>query len=220
MTTPIRSNPKGYGIHSPFAFNLVTAVLFPGQSSDSLMRKDHPEKKSLTRVSTLLFRLLEFFVPRRIILAGNPTDRIDTGDLEMALDYYSEISPSSLSSKHLWLLPEAGVPPVQALPEDLVRESDAFSARALQTGPEYSLTAGDFVIVTGSWMPGLLAGNEMIESVCFFSDLGHPRALTNFKKLGEKCNVSQTYELNSCGIVIFNPKFQKEDFVIKGKKSY
>jgi hypothetical protein len=41
-----------------------------------------------------------------------------------------------------------------------------------------------------------------------------------FKKLKIQDNVTQTYELNSCGIIIFNPKFQKQDFVIKGKKSY
>ena len=58
------------------------------------------------------------------------------------------------------------------------------------------------------------------ESVWFLFDIQQNEMREFYENLILNVQVTQTYELNSCGIVIFNPKFQKQDFVIKGKKSY
>ncbi len=78
----------------------------------------------------------------------------------------------------------------------------------------------DFVI----WKDEVPEDYEIVqnisEAVWLIIGVHHREMQIFFKKLKIQDNVTQTYELNSCGIIIFNPRFQKQDFVIKGKKSY
>lgn len=71
----IRSNKKGFGIHSPFVYNLVTNVLFVPAGYyifDEIekLEKSKQEKFQLKR----LFRLLNFFQPGNVCFDDNLSD--------------------------------------------------------------------------------------------------------------------------------------------------
>lgn len=59
---------KGYGIHSPFAFNLITQILYSSYSyyafSDILKKVGHDPEKEINQIS---FRLVNHFKPNNIL---------------------------------------------------------------------------------------------------------------------------------------------------------
>ena len=129
----------------------------------------------------LMFRLLKFFTPQKILIAG-------TG--------------------HLGL---------QEAIKKLMMPLQPVATTVLQN---FHPADKDFVIWNGGVPEYFEIPGNISEAVWFISEIHHPEMQIFFKKLKIQDNVTQTYELNSCGITIFNPKFQKQDFVIKGKKSY
>lgn len=69
----IRSNKKGFGIHSAFVYRLVTSVLFPQANfyifdEIDALKTDSDEKDSIK----LIFRLLNYFQPNEILYCGKP----------------------------------------------------------------------------------------------------------------------------------------------------
>ena len=67
----IRSNKKGFGIHSPFIYRLVTEILFPHADFYAFeeidrLKKEINERKQLTT----LFRLLNHFQPKTVMWIG------------------------------------------------------------------------------------------------------------------------------------------------------
>ena len=179
---PVISNPKGYHIHSPFAFHLVTRILFPQpDNTDSHERGKLFSENHDQNVNLLLVRLFKFMNPGRAIF-----------------------------------------------PRDGFFEVEAF-ARSLGTiienwAPDmpghYHMLSGDFVILNETQIPALEIKPGAKNVVWFITGIQGSELREYFKNLKKDAQVSQTYELNSCGIVIFNPEFQKENFVIKGKNSY
>ncbi|MFZ5429718.1 MAG: hypothetical protein ACOZDD_05755 [Bacteroidota bacterium] len=182
MIRPVKSNPKGFGIHSPFAFNLVTRVIFAGQRRSRWfagwlgIRRDRN-----LEIRELLLRLLTFFRPERVLV------------------FNSEVVVSSL------------------FPADLPGNPTLVYVRS---GEVVSTLPGDFIYLPEGEITGPEFHSGQSDKILFLADIRHAPGREYFKKLVNDGNVSQTYELNSCGIAIFNPKFQKENFVIKGKNSY
>jgi hypothetical protein len=66
---PIRSNPAGHHIHSPFAFHLVTEVIFNEKE-----RSEPDLKESWKRWMVIKYGLIsgymKFFAPQKILIAG------------------------------------------------------------------------------------------------------------------------------------------------------
>jgi hypothetical protein len=179
---PIRSNPAGHHIHSPFAFHLVTEVIFnEKETSEPDLLEFTGREKDGNHKYGLMFRLLKFFAPQKILIAGT------------------------------------GHPGLQEAIKKSLLPLQPVVTKELQN---FHPADQDFVI----WNSGVpeefeIPGN-ISEAVWFIPDIHHPEMQFFFNKLKIQDNVTQTFELNSCGIIIFNPKFQKQDFVIKGKKSY
>jgi hypothetical protein len=71
----IRSNKKGFGIHSPSVYHLVTQVLFP-PGKESLL--EQPGKLSMNKNEKeelkLVFGLLHFYQPSKVLYCGEPSD--------------------------------------------------------------------------------------------------------------------------------------------------
>ena len=179
---PIRSNPKGHHIHSPFAFHLVTEVIFnekdmPGSDFLEFAGRERVDQP----VYSLMFRLLKFFAPQNIIIAGT------------------------------------GHPGLQEAIKKLLLPLQPVVTTELQN---FHPAGHDFVIWKKEFPEYFEIAENISDAVWFIPEIHHPEMQILFKKLKIQDNVTQTYELNSCGIIIFNPKFQKQDFVIKGKKSY
>ncbi len=179
---PIRSNPAGHHIHSPFAFHLVTEVIF---NEKDMPESDFLEYNGRERVDQpvygLMFRLLKFFTPQSILIAGTGHPGLQEA-IEKSLLPQQPVVTTELQNFH---------------PADK-----------------------DFVIWNGGVPEDFGITGNISEAVWFIPEIHHPEMQIFFNKLKIQDNVTQTYELNSCGIIIFNPKFQKQDFVINGKKSY
>lgn len=169
----------------------------------------------------VLLRLLEFFKPGRVILVYNTRKAQES----MPLGSLSPDAPSLLN--RLDDDAAAGFPVFsrKLRSEALVRKIAEFSnaekwIRLDDSNTPLPFEDNDFLIITGHPLPEVKLTHNAAEMVCFFSDLSTFESRQCFKKLGNDRNVSQTFEFNSCGIAIFNSKFQKENFVIKGKNSY
>lgn len=72
----------GYGVHSPFAFELITNVFYektPYYAYEELKQKESSGKKlgkTSRKVKRLLFRLVNRFQPQRIVDVGLPSSAI------------------------------------------------------------------------------------------------------------------------------------------------
>ena len=72
----------GYGVHSPFAFNLITKLFYektPYYDYATLAEREHREGNHMwrcaerTKVKRLLFRLVNWAQPHTVVAAGRPT---------------------------------------------------------------------------------------------------------------------------------------------------
>ena len=179
---PVRSNYKGRHIHSPFAYHLVSEVIFiKTEFADEDWHIDLKIFGDDYQKYRLLIRLLCFFKPETIAIQGAATENLEI----LISKYYKAENPVVL-----------------------IVEKDF---------PEQNY---DFVIWTEIQNQKKEIPGNISESIWFMFDIQQNNMWEFFEKLKLNTMVTQTYELNSCGIVIFNPKFQKQDFVIKGKKSY
>lgn len=59
-----------------------------------------------------------------------------------------------------------------------------------------------------------------VDSVWIIDGIEQKRSLLCFRKLTEDSRVTQSFRMNTLGLIIFNERFQKENFVIKGKNAY
>jgi hypothetical protein len=70
----IRSNKKGFGIHSPSVFQLVTRVLFPRPDVDSFIKDKFFHENRVEENLKLIFRLLHFYQPSRFLYVGEAAE--------------------------------------------------------------------------------------------------------------------------------------------------
>lgn len=68
---PILSNPKGYHIHSPSAFHLVTGVIFNPQPPPGMSPEMALEMKKKFPFGMLVIRLAAHLRPQRIVCIGS-----------------------------------------------------------------------------------------------------------------------------------------------------
>lgn len=90
----IRSNPLGFGIHSPFVYHLVTKVIFsPGNCL--LAFPFASEKKKAMFVRKMINRLTDYIHPEIIIIFG-PKENLPIGFPEIE-ERFKCLYPSKLS---------------------------------------------------------------------------------------------------------------------------
>jgi hypothetical protein len=175
---PIRSNPRGYNIHSPFAYHLVTEVLFnsAGKPTDLKLSDTFPANE--LQGYLLVVRLLRFFKPARVILAGCQFNQL--GNILQRLEF-------------------------QEIPE-----ISEFNGPCLGNSQEFVIWSDESVLM--DFVP-----DEICGSVWFLAGIKAPRMRKFFHRLKNLDKVSQSYELNRFGFVIFNSDLQKEDYLIRCK---
>lgn len=74
---PIVSNPKGYHIHSPSAFHLVTGVIFNRQPPPGMSPEKVLEMKKKFPFGLLVIRLAAHFRPQRVVCIGSGCQKLD-----------------------------------------------------------------------------------------------------------------------------------------------
>jgi len=219
--TTIRSNRWGFGIHSPFVFDLVTRVIF-GKPNPLRNRipfpviMNHREK----RITEVVVRMIEFFRPEEIHVVTGP------GFLQsLILEKYRNGTVFCREAKrdferYTWFQIE------------YQRKSVLQKVFITPKSPK-----GDFLTRWFSIVPPLGGrGSEQLKTKnCIFGvdsrikeeieyrgnrvliliDLKDAGTLGYFRELQNDPGVTITIEVKNMGIVIINPVYQKQNFYIR-----
>ncbi|MCL1821194.1 MAG: hypothetical protein FWG22_00055 [Prolixibacteraceae bacterium] len=173
----IKSNRKGKGIHSPFAFKMVTEILFPKEKKDiveSYVNGCLP--KEYRTLLILVGRIAISLGFEEIMVQGDESGEIINNLIRLdMLNLLCNKAPVFGKILYVWW----------SVPGN---EEELYDA------------VGDAIFILAN-----INGDEMRDF---------------FNRLKEVDNVSQTFELKTHGIVVFGCGLQKEDYIIKGRKSY
>lgn len=85
---PIVSNPKGFHIHSPSAFHLVTEVIFNPLTPVGLPKQQQVEWQKKSPFSLLVLKLASHFKPGRVVCIGHE-----------AAEFLKKLQPSGIPVK-------------------------------------------------------------------------------------------------------------------------
>ena len=215
----IRSNPYGFGIHSPYGYHLVARVLF-GRSSltatEKLLLSGHSrhERKTARRI----VRLAGFLNPACVVLPS----RDDT-----LVTLLSEWLPLILPATPIGRGVDPGTPQQpsaegrHASPQDHHAPTDGRHASPQDhhapTEGNGGVLPGHVTMIIGS-VPAdfpdgipddpfpaswILSGLQDLELLRFFNILRHSEKATF------------TLEVDNTGIVIFDPKLMKHDYFVR-----
>lgn len=209
----IRSNPYGFGIHSPYGYHLVARVLF-GKSSLTAIEKrllsghSRHERKTARRI----VQLAVFFHPACVVLPMRD---------EPLVTLLAEWLPLILPATPIGRGEDPGS--LQRQPG----EDRQVAPESHQVAPEGRNTSGEegngavppgHVKMTIGTLPGdfpasipeepfpaswILIGLQNLELLHFFNTLRHSDKTTF------------TLEVDNTGIVIFDPKLMKQDYFVR-----
>lgn len=183
---------KGYGVHSPFAFRLITEII--AESSPYYSYADIENTPSLlgrnkinlsTKVLKLIFRLVNWMQPTSILEIGA------TSNLEFAATLakrnaqliYSETIISTLNTKHL--------------PYDLVFINHDKASETLEKSKEKILQlvhSGSLLVISG-----IGYSNEMKEL---------------WRSIQQDERAGITFDLYEVGLVFFDLEKNKQDYIV------
>ena len=182
---------KGFGVHSPFAFSFITRVVderweYYCYQDIELIRKqlvqheNRPVRHEIKRShGELLFRVVNYFKPRKLIQFGSPAG---IGTLYMA---------SYASGLHCLVL----------------EENEEF---AQQT--RWSLQRKTYI--SGSYIDEALKHIHP-DTVFFIEGIRANKAMRQlWKELCTSQEVVLTFDLYNIGILFFNPRLQKRNYIV------
>lgn len=187
---------RGYGVHSPFAFNFITRVLYERAAyyKYAQLRSDEKRLKQARgaewlyeplRVKRLLFRLVNFAQPRTVVDAG----RLAASSLYLkaGCEQADYLGTADLAGLFL----EAGVP-VDFLYLHDYRHPD-FVEKVFQLCA--SRTTGRSLFV--------------IEGICYSRPMK-----TLWKQMRADARVGITFDLYDLGILFFDKTKAKQDYIV------
>lgn len=204
---------KGYGVHSPFAYSIITEVIeekLPYYAYQRMQRV-YPANGALPfKVATLLFRLSNRFRSRHILEVGCdggysilPLLLVDSRN-----DIYSVASSAQkdLTERHLSMFSDVVnrvrfIDSVEALPDDYV--ADMIVVNGVPAG----MSQSDFV----SWILERMSER----GVLFVRGIqpGHQME-TYWDELCECDQVEVTMDLYDYGLAIRLPRFFKQHYIV------
>lgn len=174
--TPIKSNTKGSGIHSPFAFRMVSEILFSRKnysSIENVLDKRFPKKemafmKSVCRIAWSPLGL------KRVVFMGDLSKKLADAIFLYIGQIISCNEKLTFENEFVaWL----------SVPESIPAPPENFN-----------------------------------NTVWILYKIGNSEMRNFFEELKKHKKVSQTFELKTHAVVVFNPLLQKEDYIIKGRQ--
>lgn len=184
----------GYGVHSPFAFGLITDVIYEKRPYYAYARLNEEERerkrkegriKGNTKVNRLLFRLVNRMQPDTIVEAG----------------------PPSVASLYMQAAKEAA---------DYVYASD-LSELMLEGG-----TTIDFLYLNLYWQPEVVekvfdvcAGRVSSESLFVVHGICYSKPMRNvWRRLQEDERTGITFDLYDVGLIFFDRQKIKQHYIV------
>lgn len=186
----------GYGVHSPFAFNLITQVIYEctpyykykdlaAEQKKLAPQKDKQWKYETKKVKRLLFRLVNYTQPDMIVDAG----RLAASSLYLKAGKESADYTAAPDLSELFL--ESGVP-VDFLYLHDYRQPE-FVEEVFRICAARTTSASVFVI----------------EGICYT-----PQMKTLWKRLQQDERVGITFDLYDLGILFFDKTKIKQDYIV------
>ncbi|HAX96720.1 MAG TPA: hypothetical protein DCY35_09430 [Prolixibacteraceae bacterium] len=178
---PIVSNLKGYHIHSPSAFHLITEVIYNPKTPACLSLEQVVDLEKKSPFSLLVLKLADHYKPLRLVCVGH-------GGLEP-----------------MEFLPQSGIP-IKVY--NTLVEIDSL------------VNQHEFVIWTEVPENDRIIPETINDCLWFVPMLERKESRKYFTLLKKNGKVSQSFELNQHGFVIFNSKLQKEDYIIRNRRFF
>lgn len=187
---------KGFGVHSPFVFNLITKVIeercpYYCFYDIALSRKKQVLHNAIQpRQGELLFRLTNYFQPSNILQIG-PSQSLSALYLT---SYRTGLECVSLEKEYARLLP------------DILQEMETLDFVFFNRTIEQNLYIGLFYECSNHINNGTVFVCDGINASCEMKK--------TWKKICSDERVTVSVDLYSMGIVFFNRKLHKQDYKV------
>lgn len=204
-----KKQSKGYGIHSPFAFDLITSVIYspysfyPFSDFREILSQNDINPDSITPFNHLSFRLVHYLQARDIL-------EINSG---IGINTLFLMAPSS--HIHCTCVEEGGekVNVAKYLQKQTGRKSEILSSLSACEGKRYDAI---FINQDGSYIPDIHTLTELSHSGTFW--VLHPikkgRAKQFWDEIVHDVRARITFDLKDTGIVFLRPDFSKEHYLV------
>lgn len=216
---------KGFGVHSPFAFAFITKVIderweYYCYQDIELIRKqlmqheNRPVRQEIKRShGELLFRVVNYFKPRKLIQFGSPAG---IGTLYMA-SYASGLNCLVLEENE-----EFAQQTRWSLQRKAYISADIRQGDYRQTFPEalQEMDKVDFIFFNSPQTLNRSFIDEALkhihpDSVFFIEGIRANKAMRQlWKELCTSPQVVLTFDLYNIGILFFNPRLQKRNYIV------
>ena len=184
---------KGFGVHSPFAFRLITEVIeesspYYGYVAIEKAKSESGKKREMPscKVLKLVFRLVNRFQPIQLIEVGPDSFlRLPAVLAKSNVRYLYEKTPFSLKKEEPFLADFVFI--------------------------HHTALDADFEILRN-----ILLNVVHSNSLLVVSGIGHSKPMKTFwKKLQDDERVGITFDLYDVGLVFFDLKMNKQHYIVK-----
>ena len=211
---------KGYGVHSPFAYNLITKVIeeksgyYAYQRIDNLHRTLHDKCKANKRKYRLLFRLVNWSKPQTIVElgcgGGNSTLYLQHGYADAHIYCVEPDDRLRASAEQLFMhLPGN----VTFINQTFFDGLAFFAANGVRADFIYLHTQSARRLYA-LLLPRLLTILEE-NGIVVIDGIRHKKEnLRQWRQFTEQERVSTTFDLYNTGIAVCNPKLNKRNYIV------
>lgn len=219
---------KGYGVHSPFAFNLITGVIYEKSSYydyqylRGIIRKERKNSPTLwsrylenRRICELLFRLVNYAQPYTILevgtFAGASSIYLSCARKNGRFITLDEKSPANQLATSLFRHYKGNIDyrigEVPALVSETVSEFDTLDFLLLH--------AGDYSLSTVQNMFENCLSKSSPRSVFVIQDIYSSSAVKKWwKELVDDERLGITFDLYDIGVIFFDKKKIKQHYIV------
>lgn len=223
---------RGYGVHSPFAFNFITSVIYergeyyayaelrtPRNERAKQVReakKGHPKALILReKDERLLFRIINFAAPRTALIYGRDALRsmpyLQAGRRHCAFRQIEDFCSTSIDEV---LAPYAPTSPAQAPLDFLYTTTSAVPSEASAAPPVSAATSS---VSSAPWAEVFRRAIEISSPTACFVVHGIHRSRRDhrlWRELIADPRVRVTFDLHDFGVAFFAPHLQKQDYTV------
>lgn len=204
-----KKQSKGYGIHSPFAFDLITSVIYSSYSfyafSDfrEILSQNDINPDSITPFNHLSFRLVHYLQARNIL-------EINSG---IGINTLFLMAPSSHIRCTCVEKDEEKVDIAENLQKQTGRKSEIVSSLPAGEGKYYDAI---FINQDGGYIPDIHTLTELSHSGTFwvFYPIKETRAKQFWNKIVHDERTRITFDLKDTGIVFLRQGYHKENYLV------
>lgn len=204
-----KKQSRGHGVHSPFAFDLITNVIHSSHSFyayadiHETMQKNGLDTNSITKFNHLSYRLVHYFQPKKIVEI-NPGNAINT----LFLNF-----PSPHLRFHCVEKEEAKMAEIRRLLKQLGRQCEIRTSLSDFESEQYDAI---FVNLKGIPVPDIdvLAELSLPHTFWVFHPINKGPGKQFWDKIVQDVRIRTTFDAKETGIVFLHSTFYKKSYFV------